>query len=120
MGEEAGALFDKILAGVFGLSRADIQLVTVSRGVPLDLQAALAGGRPRVLLLLGAVATRALLPNGGLERGAWTTVQLGEEPVQALASFHPSFLLEHPDKKRAAFGDLTRVKGALAPQPATV
>jgi DNA polymerase len=83
--------------------------------------------RPRVIVLLGATAARAVLGRAvtiGRERGRPHSVrELGLPEATALVTVHPSFLLRLPDpeakrRKYAAFlADLRRVATLLAPPP---
>lgn len=65
--------------------------------------------RPRVIVLLGSVATKALLGNdiGGITslRGKW----LDWRGIRVMPTFHPSYLLRTPSAKRAFWDDLQLV-----------
>jgi DNA polymerase len=74
--------------------------------------------RPRRLVLLGALASRALL--GGTAgitklRGKWTQVSIAglEQPVPALPMLHPAYLLRSPGAKREAWTDLILLRRTL-------
>jgi uracil-DNA glycosylase len=63
--------------------------------------------RPKVLVLAGGTAARALLPPGpGITRlrGRWFDLAIPglDQPVPTLPMFHPSFLLRAPDRKHGA------------------
>lgn len=69
--------------------------------------------QPKVLLLMGGVAAKALLnTNDGITklRGKWMDYvplsETGGVSVPCLSSFHPSFLLRTPTQKRAAWADI--------------
>jgi uracil-DNA glycosylase len=68
-------------------------------------------GRPRLVLLSGGTATAAML--GRTEgitrlRGRWFQLAVPglDQPVPALATYHPSFLLRSPERKSEAWRDL--------------
>jgi DNA polymerase len=67
--------------------------------------------RPRRLVLLGAMAARAVL-GGSLGitklRGKWTEASIPglPEPVPTLPMLHPAYLLRNPGAKRDAWADL--------------
>lgn len=70
--------------------------------------------RPRLILLLGAVAVRSL--TGAREgitrlRGRWFEVGVeGHGPVPALATLHPAYLLRNPGAKKDAWADLIALR----------
>lgn len=71
--------------------------------------------RPRLLLLAGAVAVRALSgrPEGILRlRGRWFDLPVPglAVPVPALATLHPAYLLRSPGAKREAWADLLSLR----------
>jgi DNA polymerase len=73
--------------------------------------------RPRLLLLLGAVAVRSL--TGAREgitrlRGRWFEVPVeGTGSVPALATLHPAYLLRNPGAKKDAWADLVALRRRL-------
>ncbi len=74
--------------------------------------------RPRRLVLLGALATRAL--TGGVTgitrmRGRWVEVTIPglAAPVPALPMLHPAYLLRSPGAKRLAWADLVALRRTL-------
>jgi uracil-DNA glycosylase len=74
---------------------------------------------PKVLMLCGATACGALLPTReGITRlrGRWFDLQVPglERPVPVLPTYHPSFLLRAPERKREAWRDLLAVQARLA------
>jgi DNA polymerase len=48
-------------------------------------------------------------------RGQWLSLGVNglSEPVQAIAMYHPSFLLRSPERKREAWADLLSIKSRL-------
>ena len=75
--------------------------------------------RPRVILLLGGTAAKTLLNRAdGITRlrGQWLAVQTAglHQPIPALASFHPAFLLRQTAQKRTAWRDFLAVRAKLA------
>ena len=74
--------------------------------------------RPRLLVLVGGTASAAMLPGSlGITRlrGQWLSLGVNglSEPVQAIAMYHPSFLLRSPERKREAWADLLSIKSRL-------
>jgi uracil-DNA glycosylase family 4 len=74
--------------------------------------------RPRRLVLLGALAARAVLGgNAGITRlrGRWHSAAIPglAEPVPALPMFHPAYLLRNPGAKREAWADLRLLRRTL-------
>jgi DNA polymerase len=73
--------------------------------------------RPRLILMLGAVAVRSL--TGAREgitrvRGRWFEVPVeGGSPVPALATLHPAYLLRNPGAKKDAWADLVAMRERL-------
>ena len=123
-----GRLFDRMLAAI-GQSRETVHLASVCARRPLagrtpaDLESRLAEIarhhvgliRPRGLLLLGNAASRAVL---GTEltsaRGHLHAVDHKNGKSQAVASFHPRFLIEKPMAKAESWKDLQLLMGDLA------
>lgn len=69
--------------------------------------------RPRLVLLLGAVAVRSL--TGAREgitrlRGRWMTLDVDGREVPALATLHPAYLLRNPGAKKDAWSDLLALR----------
>jgi len=74
--------------------------------------------RPRHLVLLGGVASQALLGNAlGIRRlrGRWHAVEIPglEQPVPALPMLHPAYLLRTPSAKRETWADLLLLRRTL-------
>ncbi|NCC22952.1 MAG: uracil-DNA glycosylase [Alphaproteobacteria bacterium] len=79
--------------------------------------------RPKLLVLVGGVSAKALLGRSeGISklRQRWHTwrpqcdgIGLPDEPIPAIATFHPSYLLRTPAQKRAAWADLLMLQGRL-------
>jgi DNA polymerase len=75
--------------------------------------------RPRAILLLGRPASNNLLRrNDAISRmrGNWYDMQIDgmDQPVPALPTFHPAYLLRNPAQKREAWLDLLTLKARLA------
>lgn len=127
----AGRLFDRMLAAI-GQSRASIHLVAVCAKRPIAGRIApeieerlveisrhhIALAAPKRVLLLGNAPSRALLAaDVARARGSLRAVNLTggktELTVEAIASFHPRFLLERPAQKAEAWRDLQLLIGGL-------
>ncbi len=128
----AGQLLDRMLAAI-GLDREGVLITNViywrppgNRTPTTDEIAAclpfvlrhVALVRPKVLVLAGGTAARALLPSGpGITRlrGRWFDLAVPglEQPVPTLPMFHPSFLLRAPERKREAWRDLLALRARL-------
>lgn len=125
----AGQLLDRMLASI-GLDRTRVRIVNVvpwrppGNRTPSDTEIAqclpflhrhIALVRPHCLLLLGAVAVRALI--GGKDgitrlRGKWRSLEIPglDAPVRTLPTYHPAFLLRQPAAKRQAWADLLALR----------
>jgi uracil-DNA glycosylase len=128
----AGQLLDRMLAAI-GLDREGVLITNViywrppgNRTPTTDEIAAcvpfvlrhVALVRPKVLVLAGGTAARALLPPGpGITRlrGRWFDLAVPglDLPVPTLPMFHPSFLLRAPERKREAWHDLLALRARL-------
>ncbi|WP_456304824.1 uracil-DNA glycosylase [Acidiphilium acidophilum] len=125
----AGQLLDRMLASI-GLDRTSVRIVNVvpwrppGNRTPSETEIAqclpflhrhIALVRPQVLLLLGAVAVRAIL--GGKDgisrvRGTWKSADIPglDQKIRTLPTFHPAYLLRQPQAKRHAWSDLLRLR----------
>ena len=125
----AGQLLDKML-GSIGLDRGTVRIVNVvpwrppGNRTPSDTEIAqclpflhrhIALVRPERLVLLGAVAVRALI--GGKDgitrlRGTWREVAIEglDRKLRALPTYHPAYLLRQPAAKRLAWADLLELR----------
>ena len=133
----SGQLLDRMLAAI-GRSRATNAYITnvlfwrpPGNRKPTDGEIAIcrpfverhiALVRPRLLVLVGGTASAAMLPGSlGITRlrGQWLALEVNglAEPVQAIAMYHPSFLLRSPERKREAWGDLLSIKSRLEDAP---
>ncbi len=128
----AGQLLDRMLAAI-GLDRSGVLITNViywrppgNRTPTADEIAAclpfvlrqIALVRPKILVLAGGTAARALLPPGpGITRlrGHWFDLAIPglDDPVPTLPMFHPSFLLRAPERKREAWRDLLALRARL-------
>ena len=77
--------------------------------------------RPRIVVSLGALSTRALTGNeAGIRkmRGRWLSLDVeGTGQVRLLPMLHPAYLIRMPATKRDAWADLLALKQALAAKP---
>ena len=131
----SGKLLDRMLASI-GLNRGnDTYITNVLPWRPLDnrtpsvdevvaclpfLKRHIELVGPRLVLLLGGVAAQAVLDStSGITRlrGRWHSVTLPglSQPIPALPTFHPSYLLRTPAGKRLAWRDLIEVRKRLNP-----
>jgi DNA polymerase len=80
----------------------------------------LALAKPRIVVTLGALSTRALTGNdSGIRkmRGRWQNLDLeGSGTVRLLPMLHPAYLLRTPGAKRDAWVDLLALRRALDEQ----
>jgi uracil-DNA glycosylase len=122
----AGQLLTKMIEAM-GLARDDVYICNVVKCRPPNnrdpepdeveacerfLRAQLAIVKPTVVVALGRYAAQTLLktqrPITRL-RGTWQTY----EGVAVMPTYHPSYLLREPDKKREAWSDLQLVMAKL-------
>jgi DNA polymerase len=128
----AGQLLDRMLAAI-GLDRSGVLITNVIYWRPpgnrtptaAEIAACLpfvlrhvALVRPKILVLAGATAAGALLPETqGITRlrGRWFDLAVPglDRPVPTLPMFHPSFLLRAPERKREAWHDLLALRAKL-------
>ena len=128
----AGQLLDRMLAAI-GLDREGVLITNViywrppGNRTPTTEEIAaclpfvlrhIALVRPKVLVLAGGTAARALLPPGpGITRlrGRWFDLAVPglDQPLPTLPMFHPSFLLRAPERKREAWRDLLALRARL-------
>jgi DNA polymerase len=128
----SGQLLDRMLASI-GLDRSKYLLTNLipwrppGNRNPTDTEVLIclpfllrhiALARPRHLVLLGAMATRALLGgSAGITRlrGKWAEASIPDlpAPVPALPMLHPAYLLRTPGAKRDAWADLLLLRCTL-------
>lgn len=133
----SGQLLDRMLAAIGRSRQTDAYITNVlfwrppGNRKPTDSEIAIcrpfverhiALVRPRLLVLVGGTASAAMLPGSlGITRlrGQWLALQVNglAEPVQAIAMYHPSFLLRSPERKREAWADLLSIKVRLEEPP---
>lgn len=136
MSGAAGRLFDRMLAAI-GRERASVYLVALCAARPASARIApeiearlgeilahhVALAAPKRVLLMGNAPSRALLgmdflrARGGLRslNHLAATVKAEHETAgyEAVATFHPRFLIEQPAKKAEAWKDLQMLIGGL-------
>ena len=132
----AGRLLDRMLASI-GLDRSQVLLTTLVPWRPpgnrapteTEVQICLpfllrhiALVRPARLVLLGALASHALLGTKGSIgrlRGRWTMAQVPglPNPIPALPMLQPSLLLQNPASRREAWVDLLSLRRSLDSGP---
>jgi len=132
----AGQLLDRMFASI-GLDRGGFLATNVvpwrppGNRPPTDVEIAvclpflrrhIALVAPRRLVLLGNLATRAVL--GGTValsrvRGRWHEVEIAgiDAPIPALPMAHPLALIKAPRGKREAWSDLLRLRQAMDADP---
>jgi DNA polymerase len=122
-----GRLFDRMLAAI-GYDRSTIYLTAlaairpIAGRLPPEAEAELSSvlrhhialAAPKRLLVLGSAASRALIGmDSARARRSLRTVNLDSGTVEAVASWHPRFLLENPARKADAWKDLQLLIGGL-------
>lgn len=120
----SGELLGKMLKAM-GLSRDDVYLANILKCCPSDprqrldmtlclsfLERQIAVVRPEVICTLGAVAARILLNMGSGIAGIRGEFQ-NYRGRRLMPTYHPSFLLLHPEHKRQAWQDLQQVMAVL-------
>jgi DNA polymerase len=127
----AGQLLDRMLASI-GLDRTKVRIINTvpwrppGNRSPTDTEIGLclpflhrqiALIHPNALLVLGAVAAKALLPAEGATgirrlRGAWRHVEITglDSPLLCLPSYHPAYLLRTPMAKSESWQDFLRLR----------
>jgi DNA polymerase len=128
----AGLLLDKMLASI-GLDRTAVRIANIIPWRPpgnrnpttseVDvclpfLQRQVALIRPPCLVLLGAVAAKAMLAeperNAGIrrQRGIWRNIEISglDGSIPCLPTYHPAYLLRTPAAKREAWLDLLALR----------
>ena len=128
----SGQLLDRMLATI-GLDRTKAYITNVlfwrppGNRKPTDSEIAIcrpfverhiALVDPRLVIIVGGTASGALIPGSeGITRlrGRWLRLNVNglATPAQALAMYHPSFLLRAPERKREAWADLLSIKSKL-------
>jgi DNA polymerase len=138
----AGQLLDQIITGGMGLARADVFIANINKCRPPGnrdpapdevaaclpfLRRQVEVVRPEVIVCLGRVAAQNLLgrtESAGKLRG----LELEYQGIPVVVTWHPSYLLREPDRKRDTWADIKRVnrrlgnpedpRRAVAPPPA--
>jgi DNA polymerase len=127
----SGQFLDRMLASI-GLDRTRLMITNLIPWRPPGnrpptesevlmclpfLRRHLALARPRIVVSLGALSTRALTGNdAGIRkmRGRWQGLELeGVGKVRLLPMLHPAYLLRTPGAKRDAWADLLALRRAL-------
>ncbi len=121
---EAGQMLDRMLANVLGLPRPQVYICNVVKCRPPKnrnplpdevasclpfLHRQILAVRPRVILVLGGVAFKALFgADQGIKRarGKWQSW----EGIPTLPTLHPAYLLRQPDDKALVFQDLKALR----------
>jgi DNA polymerase len=128
----AGQLLDKMLASI-GLDRQKNAYITnVINWRPPDnrdpspeeaaaclpfLRRHIELARPKVIILLGAVAARHVVgvSDGIMKlRGRWMEYRVGDQMVPLMPTLHPAYLLRQPAHKKLAWRDLQAVRARMA------
>lgn len=126
----AGEMLDKMLAHVLGLQRRQVYIANIVKcrtpgnrnPSPEEvatcrpfLLAQIEALQPKMLLVLGTVAYKALFDtNRGItaSRGKWAdwTHPTTGVVFPVMPTFHPAYLLRTPEHKRETFGDLKELR----------
>jgi len=123
---QAGQLLTRIIAAI-GLTREQVYMLNVIKCRPPNnrnpqpdeiaacrpiWQAQLACLQPRVICALGTFAAQTLLhTEEKISRLRGRFHRLGD--IQVMPTYHPAFLLRHPQYKRAVWEDMQLVQSAL-------
>lgn len=128
---QAGQMLDKMLLNVLQLRRDQVYIANVVKCRPPGnrnpepeeiarcrpfLLAQMRVIQPKIVLVLGSVAARAMFdPSAGITRirGTWRTIRFPGGEARAMPTFHPAYLLRQPGEKRKTFDDLKAVRAAL-------
>jgi len=126
----AGKLLDKMLAAI-KLDRTKVYISNVvnyrppSNRKPTDVEIArylpylathISIINPKILVLLGSTALNTLIGDEEViskARGKWIEIEIGENQMWVIASFHPAFLMRQPEQKKLAWIDLKMIKEKL-------
>jgi uracil-DNA glycosylase family 4 len=128
----SGQLLDRMLAAI-GIDRSSAYITNVlywrppgnRKPTPAEIAACLpfvqrhiALIRPAVLVLCGGTAASTLLATTeGITklRGRWFDLAVDglDEPVKTIATYHPSYLLRSPERKREAWRDILTIQEEL-------
>lgn len=126
----SGQLLEKMLAAI-GLKRGDVYISNVipwrppANRTPSPIETAtcevfvrreIALVRPKVLVALGGSAAKTLFQvDAGImrQRGKWVEFETDGDTIDAMAMFHPAYLLRTPGEKRRAWQDLLAVRRRL-------
>ena len=68
---------------------------------------------PKIIILLGSTAMEAILGSNkkiSEERGLWKEVIIKQKNYEIIVTFHPSYLLRKPDKKKFSWEDLKIIR----------
>ena len=68
---------------------------------------------PKIIILLGSTAMEAMLGSNkkiSEERGLWKEVIIKQKNYEIIVTFHPSYLLRKPDKKKFSWEDLKIIR----------
>lgn len=128
-----GALLNKMLAAI-GLDRTNVYMSNIvnwrppGNRVPTDTEISVCLPfikrhielvNPDIVIMVGGVAAKTLLgtPHGiARARGKWVDYKSDglEKTIQAMAMFHPDYLLKSPAKKAEAWKDLQSIAKKLS------
>lgn len=121
----AGQMLDRMLSNVLGLQRSQVYIANIVKCRPPGnrnpepdeiaackpfLERQIAAIQPRLILVLGSVAFKALFEvEVGIKasRGRWREWR----GIPVMPTFHPAYLLRSPDEKKWTFEDLKVVRG---------
>lgn len=124
---ESGRLFDRMLAAM-GRDRSNIYLAALSclrspgggfteesaRNCATLARHHIGLVVPKAVLLMGDTCSKALLGLSVMQaRGRWHKISTHAGDISAMATFHPSYLLDQPAAKRHAWADLQMLMSHL-------
>ena len=72
--------------------------------------------KPNIILILGSVALETLFEKTysiSKARGEWLELNVNNNIINCMPSFHPSFLIRQPDQKKRSWDDLKKFKNKV-------
>jgi len=124
---DAGNLLNKMLRAI-NIERENVYITNVINYLPLNnrkpeiseinryseyLKEHISIIDPKIIILLGSTAMEAILRSNkkiSEERGLWKEIIIKQKNYEIIVTFHPSYLLRKPDKKKFSWEDLKIIR----------